>query len=46
MAALRKLEAWLIRLRMFWSARVDALERYLDRLEHKDRLTPRNGKEK
>jgi DNA-binding transcriptional ArsR family regulator len=35
--ALQELDAWLAPFRRFWSARVDALERHLDRL---DRSTP------
>jgi len=31
--ALREVDAWLAPFRQFWSARVDALERYLDRKE-------------
>jgi DNA-binding transcriptional ArsR family regulator len=31
---LQELDAWLAPFRRFWSARVDALERHLDRLEH------------
>jgi DNA-binding PadR family transcriptional regulator len=29
----QELDAWLARFRRFWSAHVDALERYLDRME-------------
>ena len=35
--ALRELDAWLAPFRRFWGARVDALERHLDRM---DRSTP------
>ncbi len=31
---LQEIDAWLAQLRRFWSAHVDALERYLDRMEH------------
>ena len=31
--ALREVDAWLAPFRQFWSARVDALERHLDRME-------------
>jgi DNA-binding transcriptional ArsR family regulator len=31
---LREVEAWLAPFRRFWSARVDALERHLDRMEN------------
>ena len=30
----RELDAWLGQFRQFWSVQVDALERYLDRMEH------------
>ena len=30
----QELDAWLAQFRRFWSAHVDALERYLDRMEH------------
>ena len=30
-----ELEAWLARFRRFWSAHLDALERHLDRMEHR-----------
>ncbi len=47
---LKELDAWLAQFRRFWSAHVDALERYLDRMDettpHKDtgttRAKPRN----
>lgn len=29
----REVDAWLAQFRRFWSARVDALEQYLDRME-------------
>lgn len=31
---LQEIDAWLAQFRRFWSAHVDALERYLDRTEH------------
>jgi hypothetical protein len=34
-------DAWLAQFRLFWSAHVDALERYLDRM---DQSTPMKGK--
>jgi DNA-binding transcriptional ArsR family regulator len=34
---LQELEAWLAPFRQFWSAHVDALERYLDRIDSKPR---------
>jgi len=33
--ALREVDAWLAPFRQFWSAHVDALERYLDRMDQK-----------
>src|SRR5262252_9555058 len=36
---LQELEAWLAPFRRFWSAHVDALERHLDRMDRKTRLT-------
>ena len=32
---LREVDAWLAQFRRYWSARVDALERHLDRMEQK-----------
>jgi hypothetical protein len=32
MSPLQKVEAWLAQVRRFWSAHLDALERYLDRV--------------
>ena len=47
MAALERFETWLAQLRRFWSARVDALERYLDRVpDRTDQPTQKNGKAK
>ena len=40
---LMEVEAWLAPFRRFWSARVDALERHLDRME---RRRPRRGKKR
>jgi DNA-binding transcriptional ArsR family regulator len=34
---LRELDVWLSQFRRFWSAHVDALERYLDRMEQSPR---------
>jgi DNA-binding transcriptional ArsR family regulator len=31
---LQEIDTWLAQFRRFWSAHVDALERYLDRMEH------------
>jgi DNA-binding transcriptional ArsR family regulator len=36
---LKELDAWLAPFRRFWSAHVDALERYLDRMDQ-DRMNP------
>jgi len=36
---LREIDAWLAQFRRFWSAHVDALERYLDRMEGTDPST-------
>jgi DNA-binding transcriptional ArsR family regulator len=38
---LQEVDAWLAQFRRFWSAHVDALERYLDRM---DQSPPRKGK--
>jgi len=47
----QELDAWLARFRRFWSAHVDALERYLDRMEQspgtmaaRTMATPTNNK--
>ncbi len=40
---LKELDAWLAQFRRFWSAHVDALERYLDRM---DQSTPTRTKTK
>jgi DNA-binding transcriptional ArsR family regulator len=41
---LQEIDAWLVQFRRFWSAHVDALERYLDRTDrdrtNKDRIDP------
>lgn len=39
--ALQEVEAWLAPFRRFWSARVDALERHLDRMGRSKRTTTR-----
>jgi DNA-binding transcriptional ArsR family regulator len=43
---LQEIDAWLAQFRRFWSAHVDALERYLDRMEHvkEDQDTPTERK--
>jgi len=47
---LREVDAWLAQFRRFWSAHVDALERHLDRMDHKrygsSTRTKRKTKEK
>ena len=48
---LQEIDAWLAPFRRFWSAHVDALERYLDRMDphpspHTDRSTPTKKKTK
>jgi len=37
---LQEVDAWLAPFRRFWSAHVDALERYLDRMDRMDQATP------
>ena len=42
---LQEVDAWLTQFRRFWSAHVDALERYLDRMDQSvDRATPKKRK--
>ena len=41
----RELDTWLDQFRRFWSTHIDALERYLDRMEHHPR-TPTKKKAK
>ncbi len=36
-AAFWRVDAWLFRLRRFWSVHIDALERYLDRMDRSTR---------
>jgi hypothetical protein len=46
---LQEVDAWLAPFRRFWSAHVDALERYLDRMDRTDRMdqtTPTKRKTK
>jgi len=40
---LQEIDAWLVPFRRFWSAQVDALERYLDRMDQ-DQATPTKRK--
>jgi len=40
---LMELDAWLAPFRRFWSAHIDALERYLDRMEPTSRTAPATG---
>ena len=41
---LQEVDAWLAPFRRFWSAHVDALERYLDRMERANEDPPRRRK--
>ena len=43
---LHEVDAWLAQFRRFWSDRVDALERYLDRMEPSPPAKRRKGKGK
>lgn len=44
-APFQELDSWLAQFRRFWSAHVDALERYLDRMD-RDRMEPgRKGRD-
>jgi len=43
---LREVEAWLAPFRRFWSARVDALERHLDRMDATSRAKSRAGRKR
>jgi DNA-binding transcriptional ArsR family regulator len=43
---LQELDTWLAPFRRFWSAHVDALERYLDRMDRVDQATPTKKKTK
>jgi DNA-binding transcriptional ArsR family regulator len=38
---LQEIDTWLAQFRRFWSAHVDALERYLDRMEHPQPARPK-----
>jgi DNA-binding transcriptional ArsR family regulator len=38
---LQEIDTWLAQFRRFWSAHVDALERYLDRMEHPQPTQPK-----
>ena len=42
--ALQEVDAWLAPFRRIWSARVDALERHLDRLDHATRTKRKTRK--
>ena len=37
----QEVDAWLAPFRQFWSAHLDALERHLDRMDHKEKTTRR-----
>src|SRR5579863_6207795 len=43
---LREIDEWLAQFRRFWSAHVDALERYLDRMENFPTKGPSRSKKK
>ncbi len=43
---LRELDAWLAPFRRFWSARVDALERHLDRMDQSTKLKKKTTRTK
>jgi DNA-binding transcriptional ArsR family regulator len=43
---LREIDAWLEPFRQFWSARVDALERHLDRMEQSTQTKRKTRKQK
>ena len=43
---LQEIDAWLGQFRRFWSAHVDALERYLDRMDRMDQSTSAKTKAK
>ena len=43
-APFQELDAWLAQFRRFWSGHVDALERYLDRMEHHPSTPPTRKK--
>lgn len=43
---LQELDAWLAPFRRFWSAHVDALERYLDRMERTEKPAAQAGRTK
>jgi DNA-binding transcriptional ArsR family regulator len=44
--ALREVDAWLSPFRGFWSARVDALERHLDRMDRSIRKKRKTGRKR
>lgn len=41
---LQEVDAWLAQFRRFWSARVDALERHLDRMDHSAPAKRKSGR--
>ncbi len=43
-APLQEVDAWLVPFRQFWSARLDALERHLDRMEQATPAKRKTGK--
>jgi DNA-binding transcriptional ArsR family regulator len=43
---LQEIDTWLAQFRRFWSVHVDALERYLDRMEHPQRAQPKRNQKR
>ena len=41
----QELDAWLAQFRRFWSAHLDALERHLDRMDHRTSQRQRKGRQ-
>jgi DNA-binding transcriptional ArsR family regulator len=44
--SLQEVDAWLAQFRQFWTARVDALERYLDRMDPSPPVKRKTGKKR
>jgi DNA-binding transcriptional ArsR family regulator len=42
---LKEIDAWLAQFRRFWSAHVDALERYLDRMDRNEATKTQSGRD-
>jgi len=45
-APLKEIDAWLAQFRRFWSAHIDALERYLDRMDQPKSANKKTRREK